>query len=684
MSLELGRKSVKLALGEQLLTFDLPKGDPLPKAEFDGRVLKASCCGVEVLLEVEAGDGAVVVRKKLGLREHVFGLGTRAYPVDRRRGRFVLFNNDLYAYQLGMDPLFASIPFLLFITGSVAYGLAVNSPAYGVVDVGRSKFDEVSVSVEDRPELYLFFGPTPLEVYEVYTEAAGRPFLPPKWALGVHLSRYSYEPQDAVYAVLEEAAAYAPIDAVYLDIDYMDGRKQFTWDLRKFPDPRGFTETLHERGVKVVAILDPYIKAEPGYEPFEKLIRCLLTTENGELYLANGWPGLSALLDVLNPKCRELWAQLVADFVSAYDIDGVWLDMNEPTVFNCDVLATRSRMYALVGATPHTLSREELYCKAPRGAYHNTPVGKVSHEKVRGLYPYFEAEATYRGLEAAGKKPFILSRSGYLGIQKYAAVWTGDVPSTWEGLRLTLMTVLGLSASGVPFVGCDVGGFAGLGDYELIARWYQAAAFFPLFRIHRDKGTPDAEPFHLPTKYRQMALEAVKTRLRFMPYLWHLAVEAHRRGVPIVRPLGLEFPDDEDAFKINDQYMVGPYLLYAPIVDKGVNARDVYLPRGVWMDLHTGRTLIGPTWTVSDAQMPLYIRTGSAVPVEEGLLIYGDGRWTAYVDNGVVEVAKRGNVVFTQGNWQVLYILGEQWREVVVNGKTYESTPYKLGTLVEL
>lgn len=656
----------------------------MPEAEFDGRVLKASCCGVEASLEIEAVGSGVVVRKRLGLREHVFGLGTRAYPVDRRRGRFVLFNNDLYAYQLGMDPLYASIPFLVFITGGVAYGLAVNSPAYGVADVGFSKFDEVSIAVENRPELYLFFGPTPLEVYEVYAEATGRPFLPPRWALGVHLSRYSYEPQDAVYAVVEEAAAHTPVDAVYLDIDYMDRRRQFTWDLKKFPDPRGFVKTLHERGVKVVAILDPYIKAEPGYEPFEKLLRCLMTTENDELYLAQGWPGLSALPDFLNPRCRDLWAQLVAEFASAYDIDGVWLDMNEPTVFNCDVLANRSRIYALAGATPHPLTREELYCKAPRGAYHNTPAGKVPHEKVRGLYPYFEAEATYRGLEMAGKRPFILSRSGYLGIQKYAALWTGDVPSTWEGLRLTLMAVLGLSASGVPFVGCDVGGFAGLGDYELIARWYQAAAFFPLFRIHRDKGAPDAEVFQLPTRYRQMAVEAVRTRLRFLPYLWHLAVEAHRRGVPIVRPLGLEFPDDEDAFKINDQYMVGPHLLYAPIVDKGVSSRDVYLPRGVWIDVHTGRTFIGPTWTTSEAQMPLYVRAGSAVPVEDGLLIYGDGKWTVYTDDSAVEVSKRGDAVFTQGRWRSLYILGEQLDEVVVNGKTYKAATSKLGTFVEV
>ena len=680
--LELGKKSVRLRLGEQFLSFPLPQGEPKPSAEFDGRALKASCCGIEVELAVEARLGSTTVRKRLGLHEHVLGLGTRAYPVDRRRGRFQLFNNDLYAYQLGMDPLYASIPFMVFVEGGRAYGLVVNSPAYGFVDVGRERYSEVVVYVEDLPELYILFGPAPLDVYGLYSEVTGMPFLPPKWALGVHLSRYSYEPHDAAREVVREVSSLVPVDAVYLDIDYMDKRRPFTWDVRKFPP--SFVEEMHEAGVRVVAILDPYIKAEPGYNPFEKLLHCLLVTENDELFLAQGWPGLSALPDFLNPRCRELWAELVADFVKTYGIDGIWLDMNEPTVFNCDIPATRSRIYALAGATPRGLAREELFCKAPRGAYHVVGGVKVPHEKVRGLYPYYEAEATYKALEAAGRQPFILSRSGYLGIQRYAALWTGDVPSTWEGLRLTLMAVLGLSASGVPFVGCDVGGFAGIGDYELIARWYQAAALFPIFRIHRDKGATDAEPTQLPAKYRQMAVDAVRLRMRLLPYLWHLAHEAHLAGRPIVRPLGVEFPDDEDAFKINDEYMVGSHLLYAPIVDKGAMRRDVYLPRGVWIDAATGKTHLGPSWTTSEADMPLYVRANSAVPTSDGLWIFGEGKWTIYTDEGAVAVSRRGNAVELGGAWRSVHILGEWLEEVVVNGERHKAVHTRLGTYVSI
>lgn len=683
MSLEVGRKSIKLTLGRQILSFSLPAGEPRPEASFDGRVLSASCCGVRVELRVELDADRTVIRKRLGPREHVFGLGTRAYPPDRRRGRFVLFNNDLYGYQLGMDPLYASIPFMVFVERGRAFGLVVNSPAYGTADLGATKYDEAVVEVEDRPEIYVIFGPRPLDVYSTYCEITGMPFLPPQWALGFHLSRYSYEPADAALETLREVSRLAPVDAVYLDIDYMDGYRQFTWDRRKFPDPRRFVEEAHKLGARVVAIVDPYIKAEPGYEAFERFLRCSLVTENDEIYLARGWPGLSILPDFLREECRELWARAVQEFASAHGLDGIWLDMNEPTVFNCDVLVSASRLSALAGATPMPLTRDELYCRAPRGAYHIVGGMRVPHERVRGLYPYFEAEATYRGLQAAGKAPFVLSRSGYLGIQKYAALWTGDVPSTWEGLRLSIMAVLGLSASGVHHVGCDVGGFAGIGDYELVARWYQAAALLPLFRVHRDKGTPDAEITRMPSKYREMALRAVTLRRRFLPYLRHLAWEAHLHGHLIVRPLGIEFPDDEDALKVHDEYMVGPYLLYAPILDRGARQRDVYLPAGSWLDLETGEAYEGPAWVASESEMPLYIRRESAVPAEDGLLIYGEGEWTVYTDGGSARVRRSGLAVEPGGAWRAVYILGEFPGEVIVGGRRCKAARVKIGARVE-
>lgn len=194
-----------------------------------------------------------------------------------------------------------------------------------------------------------------------------------------------------------------PVDAVYLDIDYMEGYKQFTWDLKKFPDPRGFVSEIHQLGAYVVAIIDPYIKAEPGYKPFELLLDCLLVTKDNELFLAKGWPGLSGLVDFLNPQCREKWAAAVQNFVSTYDIDGVWLDMNEPTVFNCDVYISKSRIYAAVGATPQPLAREELYCKAPAGAYHKIGIEKFHMRKSEGSTPILKQRLLSRGYRPRGR-----------------------------------------------------------------------------------------------------------------------------------------------------------------------------------------------------------------------------------------------------------------------------------------
>ncbi len=189
MSLETGKRCVKLALGEQILSFSPPGGEPMPTASFDGKTLAASCCGVEVVLEVEQGADRTIIRKGLGPREHVFGLGTRAYPPDRRRGRFLLFNNDLYGYQLGMDPLYASIPLLVFIEGGRAFGLVVNSPAYGVADIGALRYGEVTIQVDDRPEIYVLFGPSPLDVYSTYSEVTGRLYSPPEMGAGAsHIS----------------------------------------------------------------------------------------------------------------------------------------------------------------------------------------------------------------------------------------------------------------------------------------------------------------------------------------------------------------------------------------------------------------------------------------------------------------------------------------------------------------
>jgi alpha-glucosidase len=275
--------------------------------------------------------------------------------------------------------------------------------------------------------------------------------------------------------------------------------------------------------------------------------------------------------------------------------------------------------------------------------------------------------ATYEGLKRVVEKPFILSRAGYPGIQSYAAVWTGDNIGSWEHLKLSIKMILGLSISGIAWAGVDIGGFVGHTDPELLARWYQVCALFPLYRIHKMKGGSDSEIFALPPKYREMAIKAIKLRYNLIPYLWHLAWEAHLTGLPIVRPLALEFPEDDEAYSIDDQYMVGPNLLYAPIVEKGAKGREIYLPQGIWKSFWRDLEIESPKWIYSEEDMPLYIRSGSAIPTSEGLIIYGRGSWKIYQgENGeAIEISREEDHIKIVGEAETpnkILLLGEKIR----------------------
>lgn len=513
-------------------------------------------------------------------------------------------------------------------------------------------------------ELYVIFGPAPMDVIEAYTDLTGKPLLPPKWALGLHVSRYSYYPQERVLEIVGETLKYVPVGVVHLDVDYMDNYKQFTWDRSRFPDPERFVEKLHSLGVRVVTIIDPYIKAEPGYKVFEEGLKHLVRTERNEvsLFLFYGWPGLSGIPDFYNKEARDWWARMIEGWVREYGIDGVWLDMNEPS----SISPRRDWGYmegvfrgffermplrdARSIASIYQFYRDvvALSDKTPDpNSIHRLDDGRVArHYQVRNAYPFFQAMATYEGLGRVYKRPFILSRSAFPGIQRYAFVWTGDIGSTWESLRLSIPMILSISLSGIPWVGTDIGGFAGWAEPELVARWYQAMALAPFFRAHKDKRSNDTEIYTLPSIYREMVIKAIELRHRFLPYLWHLAWEAHLTGRPIIRALPLEFPADEDAYRVDDEYMVGSYVLYAPIVEKGSNKRSVYLPRGSWYEYWAGEIFEGGSWIESRSSMPLYIRKGSAITLQDSLLIYGEGSWVIYHGEEDLEEPRRTLITF--------------------------------------
>ena len=686
-----GRRCLRILVNDPMpvVRYHLPAGDPKPYVSIKENVVRISLDGYERSLEFSMLGDRLLISTDLRPWEHILGLGEKALPLDRRRRRIAMWNYDNWGYQEGVDPLYISIPFAMMISREKAFGIFVNSPGYLVFDMGVSEYDKVLIDVWDASvEVYAILG-TPKEVLEVYTSITGRPFIPPRWALGHQISRYSYYPQDLVIEIVDRVLEYAPLDAVYLDIDYMDSYKIFTWDPKRFPDPRKLSEELHRRGVRLITIIDPYVKIEPEYDVFRESLDLLVRRASGELYISRGWPGYSGIPDFFNKETRDWWASRIERWARKYGVDGIWLDMNEPTVFNIrppvkpmtksifqaleDLLATLSEAVERVRAVnryPVLLKRPEdmLDRSLEADAVHRLDDRRIlSHWRVRNAYPLFQAMATYEGLKRVVEKPFILSRAGYPGIQSYAAVWTGDNIGSWEHLKLSIKMILGLSISGIAWAGVDIGGFVGHTDPELLARWYQVCALFPLYRVHKMKGGSDSEIFALPPKYREMAIKAIKLRYSLIPYLWHLAWEAHLTGLPIVRPLALEFPEDDEAYSIDDQYMVGPNLLYAPIVEKGAKGREMYLPRGIWRSFWRDLEIEGPKWIYSEEDMPLYIRSGSAIPTSEGLMIYGRGSWKIYQgENGeAIEISREEDHIKIVGEAETpnkILLLGEKIR----------------------
>ncbi|MFB6471177.1 MAG: TIM-barrel domain-containing protein, partial [Vulcanisaeta sp. AZ3] len=473
------------------------------------------------------GVKGIIVQRKLGLDEHVYGLGEKAFDLDRRRATYQLWNTDVAAvtkYGWYIDPMYVNVPFLMIVRKDGVVGYLFNSASRILVDVGMRIYDKLTAFVpEESLELYIFSGKNVEEVLEKYTELTGRPFLIPEWALGYQISRYSYYPQDRVLEIVKRHLDNGfKVSVVYLDIDYMDSYKMFTWDSNKFPDPRQLTNELHRFGVRVITIFDPCLRVDQNYELFKEALGLFVETGKGEIFTGPMWPGVCAWIDFGNPKAREWWAEKVRDWVSRYGVDGIWLDMNEP---------------AVLGRVTKDSTIEET-------AMHNLSDRRVTHAQFHNAYAYYEAIATQEGLRRASLEPFILSRAGFAGIQSFAAVWTGDNIPSWDDLKLQVVLALGLSISGIPYVGCDLGGFAGrqwggVGptDLDLLVRYYQVALFFPVFRSHGAPDNIDKELYNLPRPWADKVREVIRLRYEFLPYLSALALEAHERGHPILRPL---------------------------------------------------------------------------------------------------------------------------------------------------
>ncbi|ALK99353.2 TIM-barrel domain-containing protein [Massilia sp. WG5] len=558
-------------------------------------------------------DGAIETAMRRDDYELYYGFGEKTLPLSRHQQNMVMWNADVAPYPAGHDPSYQAIPFFIALHEGRSYGLFFNNTWRSWFDMGKRDPHRYSFGASGGELDYYVFtgGPerTPAGVLRDYTALAGRGALPPLWALGYQQSRWSYMSQEKL---LDIAGSFRrrriPADVLYLDIDHMDGFRVFTWNPKTFPDPQAMLDRLHEEGFHAVTIVDPGIKFDqdyPIYRSGREQGAYVRNADGSELH-AKVWPGVCAFPDFTAPAARAWFGGL---YKNALDlgVDGFWNDMNEPGVFPADGF-DRPEI---------SLGPQRSFPLDVRHAGDGHP---GSHAQYHNVYGMQMARASFEGLRRLRpeKRPLVLTRAGFAGVQRYAAVWTGDNSPSWSHLALSIPMLSNLSVSGVPFVGADVGGFMGSPSAELYARWLQAAALTPYFRTHSNDVSAAREPWAFGADYERINRATIELRYRLLPYLYTLFADSEQSGLPPMRPLWFAYPGDTRASLVDDQFLLGGDLLAAPVLHEAQRSREVYFPKGdAWIDWWDGSRHEGGSSAMVAApleRLPLFIRAGAGVP----------------------------------------------------------------------
>jgi alpha-glucosidase len=604
-------------------THVLLNSDEQPMA-YDGKGLLAG-----MMFDPKAGM-FVAASKRLGFDEHFYGLGEKAARLDKRRGFFVNWNSDTPGYTEGKDPIYQTIPFYLGLQHGAAYGIFFDNSYRSYFDFGRSSQQRAWFGAEGgEMNYYFFYGPSLKKILSRYADLTGHMPMPPMWALGNQQSRWSYYPDTMVEEVVRQYRERdLPLDVVHLDIDYMQSYRVFTFDPTRFPNPKDFAARLGRQGVKLIAIVDPGVKYQPPaknapagkspnpelelqnqrYYVFDEGIekKYFQHRKNGDLFIPKVWPGDSVFVDYTLPEARRWWGDLHRAYLDN-GVAGIWNDMNEPSDFVDQV------------------GKNQLDVVSYDEGENST------HAKNRNVFALLEARATYEGLQQLrpNQRPYVITRAAYAGIQRYSTMWTGDTNSTWEALALNVPMFTSLGLSGEPFVGSDVGGFIGRGNGELLVRAYQISFLAPFCRNHKVIDGYDHEPWRFGKYYEDIIRRYLKLRYQLLPFLYTTLEEAHRTGVPLFRPLMLNYQNDENTYNLDDEFMIGEDLLVAPILKPDVTARLVYLPRGTWYDYWTNKKYEGGTMVRVEAPLetvPMFVRGGAIIPLAPPMNYVGEKR----------------------------------------------------------
>jgi len=588
------------------------------------------------------------LHKALPLGEHIYGLGDKTGNFDRRGESFVDWNTDAWGFQRDTDPIYKTIPFYIASGGAGgAYGLFLDNTWRSWFDFGHREHGTIAIGANGGPiDYYVIAGPSVREVVRRYTDLTGKAPLPPLWSLGFQQSRYSYMSANEVRQIAAQLRSdRIPADVIWLDIDYQHKHRPFTTNPKTFPDLKALASDVGAQGFKLVAITDLHVAYAPrqGYAPYDSGAAGdhFLKNSDGSLYVAPVWPGPSVFPDFTRAASRAWWGSLYKDFV-ADGIAGFWNDMNEPAIFE-----TPTKTMPL--DTVHRIDGDGFLART------------ASHAEVHNVYGMENSRATFEGelRLRPNIRPYVMTRASYAGGQRYAVTWTGDNSSTWDHLKLAVQQMLSLGLSGFSWSGADVAGFIGGASPELMTRWYEIAAFTPVFRSHSANDAPRAEPWIDGPEQLAIRRRFIEERYRLLPYLYAVAEESARTGDPVMRPTFYDYPAMAEA--PCDQSMaftLGADLLVAgsPHPDQP-RAYDICLPGEGWYDYWTGLPVNGEKVkeTPQLGRLPVFVRPGAILPrqplvqstaetprgsLELDVYPGEDCRGQLYLDDGVSETGQ--------------------------------------------
>jgi alpha-glucosidase len=608
-----------------------------------GNILSADEKGFHWQHNDDTGNDIVKMSHQVPSGVCYYGLGDKPANMNLRGQRFLNWGSDTYGYLKGTDPLYKNIPFYQVLHQRIAHGIFFDNTFKAFFDFAAERADVTSFWAEGGEMNYYFiYGPTLLETTEEYTRLTCPPELPPLWTLGYHQCKWSYFPESNVKAITKGLRdRRIPCDAIYLDIDYMDGYRCFTWSPQHFPEPKRMVDELAQDGFKLVVIIDPGIKIDPNYPVYQEGLKndFFCRRADGPLMRGSVWPGLCNFPDYTKPQVREWWASLFEGLIKDTGVRGVWNDMNEPAVFE-------------KGTFPDDV----------RFDFDGQP---CSHKKAHNIYGMQMARATADGVKQFSypNRPFTITRSTYAGGQRYSSGWTGDNIASWDHLWLANIQCQRLSISGFSFIGSDIGGFIDTPDGELYSRWIALGAFHPFFRTHSSGDHGDQEPWSFGEPYTSLARHFIELRYQLLPYMYTTFWQYTTQGTPMLRPLTFLDQNDPETYLRMAEFSLGDNLLVCPITQAGADGRWMYLPKGEWYYYWTDELKAGgqEVWASADlTRIPLFMKAGAVVPMQPVMQYVGEKvveqlTLHVYYKNGTAE-----SVLYDDGGEGYAYQDGQQ------------------------